>query len=76
MIKLKSPEDIEKISASGKILSEVLGKLSEKAKIGVSLKSLNDMAILLPRNLEPSRLFWAIGLKARAALIWLRFAPR
>ncbi|KKQ23315.1 MAG: Methionine aminopeptidase [Candidatus Wolfebacteria bacterium GW2011_GWC1_37_10] len=50
MIKLKSPEDIEKISASGKILSEVLGKLSEKAKIGVSLKSLNDMAYSLAKE--------------------------
>ena len=47
MIKLKTPEQIEKIARSGKILSEVFQKTIEEAKIGTSLKHLDDLAYQL-----------------------------
>ena len=47
MIKLKTPEQIEKIARSGKILSEVFQKTIEEAKIGTSLKRLDDLAYQL-----------------------------
>lgn len=47
MIKLKTPEQIEKIAESGKILSEVFQKTVKEAKIGTSLKYLNDLAYKL-----------------------------
>ena len=47
MIKLKTPEQIEKIARSGKILSEVFRKTIEEAKIGTSLKHLDDLAYQL-----------------------------
>ena len=47
MIKLKTPEQIEKIARSGKILSEVFRKTIEEAKIGTSLKRLDDLAYQL-----------------------------
>lgn len=50
MIKLKSPQEIESIAASGKILSEVFKKILEEVKMGVSLKYLNDLADKLIRK--------------------------
>ncbi|MEK7593320.1 MAG: type I methionyl aminopeptidase [Patescibacteria group bacterium] len=47
MIKLKTPEQIEKIAQSGKILSEVFRKTIEEARIGASLKYLDDLAYRL-----------------------------
>lgn len=47
MIKLKTPEQIEKISRSGKILSEIFQKTAKEAKIGTSLKYLDDLAYKL-----------------------------
>lgn len=44
MIKLKSPQEIESIAASGKILAKVFKKVLKEVKIGVSLKYLNDLA--------------------------------
>ncbi|KKR88875.1 MAG: Methionine aminopeptidase [Candidatus Wolfebacteria bacterium GW2011_GWA2_42_10] len=44
MIKLKSPEEIEKISASGKILGKVFQTVSGEAKVGVNLKYLDSLA--------------------------------
>ncbi len=44
MIKLKLPQEIESIAASGKILSMVFKKVLKEVKIGVSLKYLNDLA--------------------------------
>lgn len=44
MITFKSEEDIKKLRASGEILVNVLGELKEKAKPGVSLSYLNNLA--------------------------------
>lgn len=46
-IKLKTPEDIGKIAASGRILAEVFNKVIKEAKIGVSLKELDKWAYQL-----------------------------
>jgi len=44
MIQLKSREEIEKIRAAGKILAQVAKAISEEAKEGVRLSSLNKLA--------------------------------
>ena len=44
MIKIKSPKDLEKMQAGGKILSETLSKLIESIKPGVSEKELEKIA--------------------------------
>ncbi|MEK7624239.1 MAG: type I methionyl aminopeptidase [Patescibacteria group bacterium] len=44
MIKLKTERDIEMIAASGRILAEVLEKVSQEARVGVSLFFLDNLA--------------------------------
>ena len=44
MVRLKNKRDIEMIAKSGRILAEVLEKLSQKAQIGVALDFLDDLA--------------------------------
>ena len=44
MIKLKTPEEIEKIAVSGKILSVILKAAAENAVIGARLRELDELA--------------------------------
>lgn len=44
MINLRSPQEIEKMRAAGRIVAEVLCRLAEMAKPGVTTLSLNDVA--------------------------------
>ena len=43
MVRLKTKHDIEMIAASGRILAEVLEKISQKVQVGVSLNFLDDL---------------------------------
>lgn len=47
MLRLKNDSDLEKLKISGKILTSVLKVLIREAKIGVSLKQLDEKAFLL-----------------------------
>ncbi len=44
MIHIKSPEEIEMIANSGKILDEVLKKIINEVEVGISLSHLNELA--------------------------------
>ncbi len=50
MINLKSPQEIEKIAASGRILAKILYQLKKKAKAGVKLSQLNKLAYQLTKE--------------------------
>ncbi|MEK9154926.1 MAG: type I methionyl aminopeptidase [Patescibacteria group bacterium] len=50
MVNLKTLEEIKKIGKSGKILSEVLKKICEEAKIGANLKYLDELAYKLTKS--------------------------
>lgn len=47
MVKIYSAEEIEKIAVSGKILASVFEQVAKEAKIGTSLKYLDDLAYQL-----------------------------
>ncbi len=44
MIKLKTGRDIEMVAESGRILADILEKISREARVGVSLDSLENLA--------------------------------
>lgn len=50
MIRIYSPEEIDKIRQAGKILGEVLRALKKEVKMGVSLRSLDDLAKKMTRE--------------------------
>ncbi|MEK9150475.1 MAG: type I methionyl aminopeptidase [Patescibacteria group bacterium] len=52
MIKLKTPEEIEKIAVSGKILSVILKAVAESAVIGARLRELDELARRLVAQTE------------------------
>ncbi|MFA5084386.1 MAG: type I methionyl aminopeptidase [Candidatus Paceibacterota bacterium] len=57
MIKLKTERDIEMIAESGRILAEVLEKISREAEIGVSLVYLENLAKRLIKTAGASPAF-------------------
>ncbi|MBI3887921.1 type I methionyl aminopeptidase [Candidatus Microgenomates bacterium] len=56
MIKIKTPDEIEKMAASGKILAATMQRLLEKAKIGVTTLELDKLAedYILAAGAKPS----------------------
>ena len=50
MINLKSPQEIEKIAASGRILAKILHQLKKEAKVGIKLSQLNKLAYQLTKQ--------------------------
>ncbi|MBI5079107.1 type I methionyl aminopeptidase [Candidatus Wolfebacteria bacterium] len=67
MIKLKTPEEIEKIAVSGKILSVILKILAENAVIGAKLKELDELARRLVVQTEKR-----LGVSVRPAFLGYR----
>lgn len=67
MIKLKTPEEIEKIAVSGKILSVILKTVAENAVIGARLKELDELARRLVAQTEKR-----LGANVRPAFLGYR----
>jgi len=57
MVKLKNKHDIEMIARSGRILAEVLKKISEEAREGVSLDSLENLSRRLLKEADAKPAF-------------------
>lgn len=47
MIRLKTPEEIEKLATGGKILAAILTDIATAAKAGIKTKELNELALAL-----------------------------
>ncbi|MBI4993427.1 type I methionyl aminopeptidase [Candidatus Wolfebacteria bacterium] len=65
MVRIYSQEEIEKIAASGGILANVLKSVAKEAKIGVSLKDLDNLAFKLTKEAGADPAF--LGYRPRGA---------